>query len=367
MKYDNLELLRDMVSEGYINEQKHPKFNYYIYNYSKTTQFEGKWNSATLQARGLILDDSGNIIARPFAKFFNLQEHQNNQIPWHENYIVMEKVDGSLGISYIGEDGDVYIATRGSFMSDQAVEATNILQHFPELKTRIQSSDKTFLFEIVYKENRIVVDYGDFRGLIFLGTMDKQTGTFSSAEPMNIQSGEYTIRSVELYQIPDINVLLTHTKDNFEGYVIQFAGGFMMKVKLDEYVRLHRIMTNFSNVSVWEALKNGDSLEHILQDVPDEFYLWLSEIINDLKSQYSTIERLAVETASKFHGYERAYIARKILHESPKRVKDISGVVFQVLDGKDYSQAIWRMIRPTYQRPFFQSVDSRKSLMDNDL
>lgn len=359
MKYEHYDLLMKMVDDGYVNVQKHPTFDYYIYNYSQTTQFEKKWNDATLQARGLILNGSGEIIARPFKKFFNFQEYQYNQIPWKEEFCVTEKVDGSLGITYIGEDGQLYMATRGSFTSEQAIRGTEFLRNNQACSSIVIALDNiyTCLFEIVYKENRIVVDYGDFEGLIFLASVDKELGDVCTPRYSAIRMSN-AVRIVEEFVVADIPELLQHKKDNFEGYVITFENGFQMKVKLDEYVRLHRLMTNVSNVSVWESLKNGDNIESLLNDVPDEFYDWIKTIIVSLETSFNDIERKAREYADKYRGYERAYIAKKILHEAPKDVKNISGIIFGMLDGKEYKQHIWKMIRPEYQRPFYQSKES---------
>ena len=70
-----------MVDEKLVSVQKHPDAALYIYNYSPRVQFEKLWNEVTLQTRGLILDAEMNIIARPFKKFFNLEEHQPEDIP----------------------------------------------------------------------------------------------------------------------------------------------------------------------------------------------------------------------------------------------------------------------------------------------
>lgn len=376
IRYEHLELLELMVKDGYVNVQKHPTFDYYIYNYAQKTQFEGKWNVATLQARGLILNGRGEIIARPFKKFFNFQEHQNNQIPWHEKFYVLEKVDGSLGIAYVGEDGEVYMATRGSFTSDQAIRGTEFVETNDYMRKKIISdnSEFTHMFEIVYKENRVVVDYGDFEGLIYLGGVNKQnceilfphdsiiskpysqTSTLVSNPLRGIYKEELP-RIVEVYNVSDFNELLSHTKDNFEGYVVRFESGFTMKVKLDEYVRLHRLMTNVSNVSVWNALKNGDNIDSLIEDVPDEFYDWIKTIISDLTESFKSIEKKAYSVYEKYRDYERSYIAKKILHEAPKDIKPLAPIVFSMLDGKDYKETIWKMIRPEYQKPFYQSKD----------
>ena len=61
--------------------QKHPETDLFIYNYSPKVQYEKLWNEVTLKTRGLILDAEMNYVARPFGKFFNLEEHQPNEIP----------------------------------------------------------------------------------------------------------------------------------------------------------------------------------------------------------------------------------------------------------------------------------------------
>jgi RNA ligase len=117
-------------------------------------------------------------------------------------------------------------------------------------------------------------------------------------------------------------------------------------------------MTNVSNVSIWEALKNGDNIYSLIENVPDEFYDWIKVIISDLNESFSAIEKKANSVYEQYKGYERSYIAKKILHEAPKDVKPLAPIVFSMLDGKDYKDTIWKMLRPTYQKPFYQSKDS---------
>src|SRR5689334_6486551 len=90
-----------------------------LFNYSQMAQFQRRWNWFERNSRGLILNvKTGEVVARPFAKFFNYGE----EMPADDNEIVSitEKMDGSLGILY-REDGQFKIATRGSFISDQAI------------------------------------------------------------------------------------------------------------------------------------------------------------------------------------------------------------------------------------------------------
>ena len=97
----------------------HPTLPISIYNYSRTCQYENKWDEITKMCRGLILDQEGNVIAKGFNKFFNMEEHQPEEIP-NEPFEVFEKLDGSLGILFWYQ-GKWILATKGSFTSDQSI------------------------------------------------------------------------------------------------------------------------------------------------------------------------------------------------------------------------------------------------------
>ena len=142
----------------------------WIYNYTNKTQYEGYWTPETLICRGLILDEVGDVVARGFSKFFNYPSPQTMSIPV-EPFVVTEKIDGSLGILYY-LDGQAFIATRGSFTSRQALEGTAMLRE-QEIE---HVEGVTPLFEVVYPENRIVVDYGDRRELTLLAAICNETG-----------------------------------------------------------------------------------------------------------------------------------------------------------------------------------------------
>src|SRR5690606_35962873 len=117
--------------------QYHPKnHDIVILNYTELTTFEKRWNKYTMSARGLILDlshiiDTGKIyiLAKPFDKFPNYGTNEidgyEDDIDFNEIESVMEKMDGSLGISYFF-DNEIHFATRGSFTSEQAIKAKEI-------------------------------------------------------------------------------------------------------------------------------------------------------------------------------------------------------------------------------------------------
>jgi len=98
-----------LAREGWITTAKQDDLT--IYNYSNRAVFEKMWNEFTLAARGLVLRDTGEIVARPWKKFFNLGEIVDHQLP-SETPELAKKYDGSLLIVF--HDGSMWrCCTRG--------------------------------------------------------------------------------------------------------------------------------------------------------------------------------------------------------------------------------------------------------------
>ena len=96
-------------NDGLLYKQTHPTLPLTIWNYTPAVQYGEKWDDVTLQCRGLVTGTEGNVVARPFKKFFNLEE--NKHTPTSE-FEVFDKMDGSLGIMF-KYNGEMVCATRG--------------------------------------------------------------------------------------------------------------------------------------------------------------------------------------------------------------------------------------------------------------
>ncbi|MFM2387554.1 MAG: hypothetical protein RL660_2311 [Bacteroidota bacterium] len=331
-----IDLLQQMLADGYISVQKHPDADLYIYNYTAQTQYEYLWNDITLMCRGLILDANKNIVARPFTKFFNYEEVQATQMP-NEPFDVYEKMDGSLGILYWLNDKP-YIATRGSFTSEQALAGTAILhEHYAHLFATL-NRDATYLFEIIYPENRIVVNYGDMRDIVLTAIIDNATG-----KDLAIDNTGFT--TAKHYDgIADFKLLKQAQDNNREGYVVKFRSGFRIKIKFEEYLRIHRIVTQVSSISIWEYLSQDLPLDKIIEQVPDEFYNWVKQTVADLQQQYAAIE------AQCHNDYKE--LEDKKATAMYFQTCDYPAILFAMYNKKNYGKIIWKLIRPTFTKPF---------------
>lgn len=333
----SLEILNQYQSQGLLYQQVHPTLPLSIWNYSEKVQYDSLWDDITLSCRGLVTDDKGNVVARPFRKFFNIEEGKHTPT---EQFQVFEKMDGSLGILFFYGDEWVF-ASRGSFTSDQALKFKEIFTK--KYKTSHLYTPNTYLFEIIYPENRIVVDYGNIEDVVMLGEINTESG-----DELDLNHYTNSIFNVvkEYNGIKDYSSLKSLVDNNAEGFVVRFSNGDRMKIKGEEYLRLHRIMTNLSTTSVWEILSTNGKIDEFIKDVPDEFFKKIQDFAFDLSLRYYNLMK---EYTECFEIIKNKTEDRKSFAEESKRYPHPS-LLFGLLDGKDISPMIWKMIKPEFKK-----------------
>lgn len=345
------------IDNKLITCRKHPIDDLWILNYTPECQFSKQWNNVTLQCRGLIVNAEGTVVARPFRKFFNISEHENPEfapVPYGMPFKAYEKMDGSLGIAYCSQGG-WEIATRGSFESEQAEFATRLLTQKYSSAMPLMKPELTYLFEIIYPENRIVVDYGDTQELVLLGVIRTCDGVELPLEDF----AQLPFRQPQTFDVSNIESLPRDTQ-NFEGYVIRFENDLRVKVKLDDYVRLHKLMTGITSNRIWEMLAVGQKVEDAVKELPDEMYDEVMEVVDDLRAEHASLLNIhiAMLSAQNLEGMARKEQALRII-EVCKRSQGESFVgdfivplnaslMFTLLDGKidRAKEQTWTLVKP---------------------
>ncbi len=371
----------DYVGRKLITRVEHPKGSLYIWNYTPVATYSKTWDDVTMQSRGLITNLEGKVVARPFTKFFNLEE-RNEPLP-DEPFVVHEKFDGSLGILYTQPDGTYALATRGSFTSDQAIKGTELLRKYTEMYgTKWIKPGYTYLFEIIYPENRIVVNYGNAERLVLLAVIHTETG-----EELPLADADFADKANEWHKIKNIKQLRKVARENAEGFVVHFKSGLRVKLKYAEYIRLHRILTGVSNKDVWRyiavdhvrkmfeddakgigdilqvdrqeiqsIIDNGTTIEAIIEKVPDEFYDWVRETVDAIRAKHDEVIATAAAVYDKVNQLDRKAIAAALKGKD----KAVMSIVWALLDGKStmVEGIAWRYARPDFERPFKKDIDA---------
>jgi RNA ligase len=254
---------------------------------------------------------------------------------------VLAKADGSLGILVPTDNGPI-VATRGSFLSEQSAWATSL---YREKYSGFQANpDWTYLFEIIYPSNRVVVDYGAFADLILLGAVHIETG---STVPLDEARAGWEGPVVEVFPFANIREALAAPEfANAEGFVVwQAERDERVKIKFAEYKRLHRLLTGINGRHVWEILAAGDDPVEVFAGAPDEFHGWLKDQIDSLSLAYrdlvakahSAYRSVLAELPEEF---DRRMFAEKI------RSHEMKTHLFLLLDGRSIDEPIWKSLKP---------------------
>ena len=222
------------------------------------TEQESLYRKLRLECRGLIFDTDGNLIRRPFHKFFNLNEKSFTSIDnlnIDEVAYITEKYDGSMIAAFPIKDG-FRLGTK-SGITDISMQAEYFIADKQEYITFIQhelSHGHTPIFEWTSRKNRIVLDYPE-DNLALLAVRNNQTGEYLSHTWMNdfISLNEGMI-GIPVCQKHDYNhknfdsiIEEVNSTDNTEGIVLTFNDGNKIKIKADEYVRIHKVKSYFSS------------------------------------------------------------------------------------------------------------------------
>ncbi len=394
--------LARLVEEGYIVQNPHPTLPLRILNYSHKCMFENKWPYEACVCRGLIVDTEGNVVSRPFPKFFNIgqkgpyiyrdgdQRLVRDEVydaafllrkseAWKSPITITRKLDGWLGIlwHYGGQWG---IASRGSFESPGAAYATQRFQKFVKY-TAVDDIPPgiTLLFEIISRETKVVVPYA-FEGLVMLAAVDNGTGEeypYDDLQALYRRLNQYAVdhpwcRLVERFD-KTVEECMVDDDMEQEGYVAAvYRKGLppvRAKVKLAEYCRLHRILTHVTPQKIWAELAypmapwthhnsrrdwEKDEIKHDML-LPKDFTAWVRRWHGELARQFhgrlllaldalTAVGALVGDTGSK----EKEEAAWKAVRGSGRYDADTLRAAGRLAHSKtaEAYEGLWDLVRP---------------------
>jgi len=288
-------------NEGKVSRKE--RGNLSLYCYTPDTQFGKLWDDATLLARGIIFDSAGKLVALPFPKFFNLNEMPATtfeNLPKEEPE-VSNKMDGSLCISY-WEGNGLRFATKGSFESEQAVEAMKIWDAKYMQVEREIPDHLTLLFELIHPVSKVVIDY-DYQDLVLIGVVDRYAFKDFTYKEVVSFALKYGFRYTDIYSksLDEVVNEIDKEFDNTEGYVLRYSNGLRVKIKNKMYLKYHRLVSQFTDKNVWEMLRNGE-YDAFIKDCPEEYIQTVEELAKDIKAMHKAMTDRVVEAFNSIPG-----------------------------------------------------------------
>jgi hypothetical protein len=275
------------VDQGRVRSIPHPNLPLCIYNYTEQTQFSRSFNAVNSLCRGLVISSDGEIVARPFKKFFNFEELKEEAANFSPDNIqeIWTKEDGSLIVAFWWE-GSWHTITRGSWASDQALFAPNLLS-----KRFICGADrsKTYLFELVGPSNINVVRNYESDSLILLGIISTQSAVEATAEEIRAYSEGFGFSMPKLWTTEEFSydLIKSNINPNFEGVVLKNKWGERCKIKTKTYVQLHKMLTGLSESGIFKLWQDKMAEKLSMDGIPDEFFAEINQKMDAIDARWA--------------------------------------------------------------------------------
>lgn len=316
-----------------------------------------------LECRGIKFDPDGIILARPFKKFFNVGEReQAHEIDVSKPHVITEKLDGSM-IHPAIVDGELVLMTRKGITDVAEKAAAHFLDRpeYRELMLMYLTDNVTPIFEYVGPDNRIVLHY-DEPALILIAARHNVDGklvpgwtTRASAlargiphvgSPKYIEAvtGEAE-DGMAVYSMSAFVDWVRELEDE-EGYVIKFDDGHMIKMKADDYVLKHRVLSGMDSKKKVSILCATGLMDDVLPILRDSDAKELQSFNDDIHRAINRKVMQAEALAGVWDTRRKEFALEVMPRLNPPW---LAAIVFAVMDGKDAREQIIKGIRRNYE------------------
>ena len=313
------------------------------------------------ECRGIIFDTAtGEIIRRPFHKFFNVNEReetQDNVVDLSQDHRILEKLDGSMIAPFV-VDGQLIWGTKmgATDVAEPVDDFATLNEEYGIFARFTIRRGYTPIFEWCSRKQRIVLDYKEDQ-LILTGIRDLTTGRYMSHDLMEAHAEAYRIPTVRTFEPEtDMKAFVETVRDleDVEGFVVRFSDGHMIKLKCDWYVQIHKAKEKILQDRNIVELILDDKLDDVKAHLPPEdrdrltqfesyFNLKVADVVfylaNDLtwiREDFIDRKTFALEHAGRYDQYMRALIFKN----------------FDELDHKKY----WDDVRNTIRNNLTKTV-----------
>ena len=318
-----LETVETMRKNRFIMEKKFGNIS--SFNFTKEAFFDKVWNKQTVVARGLYINTrTMNVVARGFNKFFNINEQPETRLEMLQYTLTFPitcyiKENGYLGlVSYDEETDDLFVTTKSnpegeySVWLREAINAKMTPDAIAKMKEMAKNDKVTFVFENVdMKNDPHIIEYPESD--LFLLAIIKNDIKFAQYEydqvvnigrelGVKVKTKAYTINSYsEFFDWYNEVTAEGYEFDGriIEGFVIEDAAGYMVKVKL-AYYNFWKCMRHVAQATLKYGKLNRTGF--LTNQLSNNFYAFCQKLYNSYdQEQRDLIPRDIVSLRNMFY------------------------------------------------------------------
>ena len=329
------------------------------------------------ECRGIIFDSkTGDIIRRPFHKFFNVNEREETQdhvVDLSRPHAILEKLDGSMIAPFwVGGDVGKFIWGTKMGATDVAAPVEAFVEANPNYRMfmkQMLNRGMTPIFEWCSRKQRIVLDYKEDQ-LILTAVRNMVTGEYMARDAMEREAANAHIpivRAFEMHKEMDMKAFLEYVRDleDLEGFVVRFDDGHMLKLKCHWYIQIHKakeailqdrniveliLEEHLDDVKAHLPAEDRDRLTQFESDINKAINISVSDIRIELDSLIRNgVDRktFAMGRAQEIDGYIRPIIFR-LFGRTDISKEEIRGLVCNTLRNNLGRTAKYEAIRDAW-------------------
>lgn len=245
------DILEVFDTSSYIKKKKVRK-NLFAYNFTRDAFTKGHWNDFTTTARGLFLDSKGNVFARGYNKFFNIEENKETTLEALKEKVVFpvlksSKENGFLGILSAGSHLDFFTKSGVTEYSRlfsklfyEHMNKTGHIKNIDQIVNLIRENNVSLTFEVIsVEEDKHIVKYENSK-LVLLDVISNDLSLTFHTDLRNTLADLMGVETPSEEWIHNFESLVSDIKEsqaenNTEGYVYRDKNNYMFKLKSDEY------------------------------------------------------------------------------------------------------------------------------------
>ena len=285
----------------YIQEKKYGNIS--SFNFTKTAFYDKIWDEQTTKARGLYINvPQQRVVARAYDKFFNINERPETKLDMLQYKlsfpaVAYVKENGFLGIvSYNNEDESLFVTTKSSPDGDFAgwlrtiLEAQVSADTLDAMKGYAKEHNVSFVFECVdMKNDPHIIEYPESKlFLLDIVYNEMQYKKYSFEELCRVADKFGLVHKEKAYVLESWQEFFDwyyevtsedykYNGKNIEGFVIEGADGYMVKLKL-AYYNFWKFMRSIAHEAIKKGYIDSKRTSALTTPLANQFYGWVKTL-----------------------------------------------------------------------------------------